>query len=145
VGKILWADDEPWFQESLRYGLENAGHQVDYVVTVDDAKQRLQASQSERYDLVICDIGQPVETWDEQLTMDAGQLRRAAEKATWGGVDIYRAVRADFPDLPILVYSVVPEGDIRSHAPDIEFDCVFLRKGVPRDEFLATVERILKR
>jgi CheY-like chemotaxis protein len=145
MSRILWADDEPWFIEPLCYALSRAGHQVDTVDTVGAALECLRALEQTPYDLIIFDIAQTRESLEEQAGMDAAQLLQAAERARWGGIDIYRTARELAPGLPLLIYTVVPEADIRKHAPDIELEGMYLRKGGQRQDFFGMVDRILNR
>ncbi len=77
---VLVIDDEPPIRRLLRVGLSTQGYSL---LEAPDAGTALTLLKRERVDLVILDLGLP----------------------DMGGHDLLRTIRADHPDLPVVVLS----------------------------------------
>lgn len=78
--KILTIDDEPYIRESIKSFLEDFGFDV---ITADDGRHGLQLFESQRPDLVLCDLRMP--------EMD--------------GFEVLEAITKHSPETPIIVVS----------------------------------------
>ncbi|MGB0867193.1 MAG: response regulator [Granulosicoccaceae bacterium] len=117
--KILLVEDDPALARALQRSLEMHGQLVDWI---DDGAQALAWMGSERFDLVVLDLGLP--------NMDGMALLREA-----------RARGQDMPVLIITARDAVPDrvAGLNSGADD------YLVKPFELDEFLARVRALYRR
>jgi DNA-binding response OmpR family regulator len=86
--RLLLVEDDRMIGESLRGALRLEGHAVDWVRDAAAAQATLA---SERFDLLLLDLGLPA------------SAAPAAEMRSGGGLDVLRALRARGDDTPVIV------------------------------------------
>jgi DNA-binding NarL/FixJ family response regulator len=120
--RIVIAEDSALFREGLARLLEDAGHEV--VARVGDAESFVAAVHKHRPDLVVVDIHMPPHS--------GGDGARAA-----------RGLRADFPDLAIVLLSAHVE---TSHSIDLirtgRFGYLLKDRVLDVDDFLDALRRV---
>jgi CheY-like chemotaxis protein len=126
---ILFADDEPWFHESLRYALEEKGYTC---VTALDATEAIAVINRERVSLLVTDVMMP-----------AGAAFPAIDSQE-AGFHLIELVRKYWPDIPIVCLSVI--GDQIKIRGLRQRRVQYLRKGeVPLSTAVQTIEKALTR
>ncbi|MEO5373412.1 MAG: response regulator [Alphaproteobacteria bacterium] len=121
MARVLVIDDKAPVRETIRIGLEMAGHTVEEAVDGQDGLDRVQG---DHFDLVIADVVMP--------RMD--------------GIEFVKAVRARYPDLPVLTIS--GGGGAMPAAYSLKMTEMFGAGGVlfkpfTPDELLESVNRLL--
>lgn len=142
MGKVLFVEDEPWMAEPYGCFLEDNGHTYDIA---QDGEEALSSIREEPPDLLVLDIMFPPESLESALAKGRDAIKKLVEGGIFAGVDLYQQVRREFPEMRVLVFSVLAEESIRDRAADldqdVEFDCEFMQKGEnPRTVY----ERILR-
>ena len=125
TGKLLFADDEPWFFESFRYRLEKEGYEVVFTMSAKETLNILDDS----FSLLVLDIMMPEIPLVDLLKLGIDAVVSSIPKDIFTGISLFRKVREKYPDLKIIIYSVLPESDIRKKYPEMSFDCLLLQKG----------------
>lgn len=122
---ILFVDDEPWLQESLRCALEGRGFECLWVTDMTSALELLAVREVA---VVVTDI-----------MMSAGKNFPEIDSRETGFHFIDR-LRAEWPSTPIVCLSVI--GDEAKLRPIRSFRIDYLRKGeVPLSTVIQTIER----
>ena len=127
--RLLLVEDDRMIGESLRAALRLEGHAVDWVRDVDAAHAALA---SERFDLVLLDLGLPA--------------ARAAAAGVAGaeGLEVLRALRARGDATPVIVVTAREALDHRVQGLDAGADD-YLVKPFELDELNARVRAVLRR
>lgn len=133
MATVCFVDDEPAFLESYDRRLRDEGHAVLHAQTVAEARKILAAH---AIDLVVLDIMLPYEPLEDLLRLSPQELEEAVERDVWSGIRLFQTLRSEHPDVRVVIFSVLPETEIRSQSPDTTFDCPFLRKGEDDPEFV---------
>lgn len=115
---VLVIDDEPPIRRLLRVGLSTQGYAL---LEAPDAGTALALLKRERIDLVILDLGLP----------------------DMGGHDLLRAIRADHPDLPVVVLSSRGDETGKVEALDLGADD-YVTKPFGMGELLARLRAALR-
>ena len=123
--RVVVADDDVLLREGLASLLEHSG--LDVVAQADDGATAIQACREQEPDLLLIDIRMP-------------------PTHTTEGLDAAHAIRAEYPDLGILVLSAYVEVE---HAMDLlasgERSGYLLKSRVTDvDDFLETLQRIVR-
>lgn len=130
---ILFADDEPWYNQGLKEEFEEAGFRVTWTTTGDDALETLESGVS--IDLIILDLMMPP---GKRLTARLGGRRT--------GMAICEYVRRTLRlKVPIIFLTVVEDKDVHREIARLEreagMDSTILVKPVaPQDLVLAAME-----
>ena len=119
IGRILVADDEPFFAEALADMLTDEGFGV--VGIVADGAQAIQATRELRPDVILMDLRMPV--------MD--------------GIEAARAIVAEWPLVQVLMLSAYEETALRQEAAGKGVYC-YLVKGCPPEMVLQMVRKALE-
>src|SRR5574341_328669 len=108
---VLFAEDEKWSVEAYMSRLQADGHIVRYASNVQQARKVLA---SQKVDTMVLDIMMPFEPLEDLLKKGIEAVRNAPKRDVWAGVELYRTARQQFPNLKVVVLSVLSEGDIRN-------------------------------
>src|SRR5262245_40362469 len=118
LGRILVADDEATFRESIVALLRRAGYDCEGVGTSAAAIARLEESPC---DLLISDIRMPGNA----------------------GLELVRFLSESFPELPVILITGYPS--VETAAPAVGFRVAgYLIKPVPTEELMSLVKRTLQ-
>lgn len=122
---ILFVDDEPWLQESLRCALEARGYEC---IWATDMTSALDLLEKREVAVVVTDIMMP--PGDKFHEIDSHET----------GFHLIRRLRADWPQTPVVCLSVI--GDENKLRPIRSSGVSYLRKGeVPLATVIQTIER----
>jgi len=117
--KVLFIDDDAHWREIAQKALQDAGYAVE---TAQDASEAMEKSQASRLGLIILD------------------LNLAGES----GLTLMKYLRANQPDVPILLYSGMDHDDSTIRAMMDEGADQYLRKG-SIEELIVTVGTYFRR
>src|SRR5262245_59422377 len=130
MGSVLFVDDEPWTLASHGRRLTSRGHEVQLANTVRQAEEILAM---QPMDLVVLDINMPLQTIADLLRvvqeMGVAEILSDLKRHEKGGFELYRHLQQQGMRTRWVILSIDPEIEIRAQAPDLSFDCPFLRKG----------------
>ncbi len=116
--RVLLVDDDHGVREALAFSLEEFGFAVDTAASGDDALTRFAAA---RPDVVITDLRMP----------------------GMSGLDLVRALRADAPDVPIVV--ITAYGSVETAVEAMRLGAAdFVGKPIARDALKITLDRVLR-
>ncbi|MEK7612437.1 MAG: two-component system response regulator RppA [Patescibacteria group bacterium] len=121
MARILIIEDEEKLVRSLKQGLEQHGHTVDYVLDGDVGERRL-ALHREEYDLAIIDLMLPQKT----------------------GFEVMQEIREKNIKLPVIVLTALHTMKDKVQALDLGADD-YLTKPFSIDELLARIRALLRR
>ncbi len=122
--RFLLVEDDRMIGESLREALRAEGHAVDWV---RDADAAIAALASERFDLVLLDLGLP-----------------QRGPSTGGGLDVLRSLRGRADPTPVIVLTARDDPGDRVAGLDAGADD-YLVKPFDLDELLARIRAVLRR
>ncbi len=118
-GRILFIDDDPAGREVALFNLRKAGYSVR---PASDGREGLDAFAAEPFDLVITDLKMPAVS----------------------GMEVLRKVRADAPDVPVLVITAF--GNVETAVEAMKEGAYdFIGKPFHRDQLLLSVGKALER
>ena len=127
--RLLLVEDDRMIAESLRAALRLEGHAVDWVRDVTAAQATLA---SERFDLVLLDLGLPASG------------AHGAEKRLSGGLEVLRAVRARQDATPVIVLTARDGPGDKVAGLDAGADD-YLVKPFDLDELTARIRAVIRR
>jgi len=129
MARILIVDDDPDILESLRFALENAGHEV---IEATNGTQGLQQITANHPDLIILDVMMDTTTEGFQLTL---QLRSPDPTS------VYKEYR----DIPILMLTAIHSTTTLRFGPKEDYLPVdgFVDKPIDPDQLLEKVDSLL--
>jgi two-component system, OmpR family, response regulator QseB len=131
--RLLLVEDDRMIGDSLRAALRLEGHAVDWVRDVAAANSTLA---SERFDLVLLDLGLP--EGGPQPTLDAGSAPRV------DGLSVLRALRAREDRTPVIVLTARDAAGDKVKGLDSGADD-YLVKPFELDELSARIRAVLRR
>ena len=111
--RILIADDEKWYTEPLKDGLEPEGYIVTQVTYGEDCLNELGRN---KYALLVLDV-----------MMDPGPNLRNEFTSRTAGLEVTKRIRNKDDNLPIIIVSVVTDKNITNQFKELNVS--YLRKG----------------
>jgi CheY-like chemotaxis protein len=142
----LFVDDELATLDAYKEALEADGVVVEGAFTAQDALNFLRENS---VDLILLDIMMPYYGIADLLKMGREAVRTAPEQNVWTGLRFYREAKKNWPKTPIVIYSALPEADIRTRAKQLDIDLPgtvpCLGKGVTSPQkIIETLRRYLR-
>ncbi|CAN5450444.1 response regulator [soil metagenome] len=138
--RLLLIEDDSMIGESLRSALRLEGYAVDWVRDVAAANATLA---SERFDLVLLDLGLPIGGAQGSRPGQAASASQTAAQPT-GGLDVLRALRARQDATPVIVLTARDGPGDKVAGLDAGADD-YLVKPFDLDELAARIRAVLRR